>query len=93
MFHKVPEGAIETLFDEQNQPLFKRVDLGKYLGIKNIKNNFREFSSHHAHYRSEIEGIGVTNTLGRAKNPHDIFIILGSVIEIAVRSKNPRQFL
>ena len=27
LFHKVPAGAIETLFDEQNQPLFKRADL------------------------------------------------------------------
>ena len=27
LFHKVPAGAIETLFDEENQPLFKRVDL------------------------------------------------------------------
>ena len=37
LFHKVPAGAIETLFDEQNQPLFKRADLGKHLGIENIK--------------------------------------------------------
>ena len=33
LFHKVPTGAIKRLFDEQNQPLFKRADLGKYLGI------------------------------------------------------------
>ena len=33
LFHKVPAGANETLFDEENQPLFKRADLGKYLGI------------------------------------------------------------
>ena len=39
----MPAGAIETFFDEQNQPLFKRVDLGKYLGIKNIRDNFKEF--------------------------------------------------
>ena len=29
LFHEVPPGAIEMLFDEQNQPLFKRADLGK----------------------------------------------------------------
>ena len=29
LFQKVTAGVIETLFDEQNQPLFKRVDLGK----------------------------------------------------------------
>ena len=89
LFHKVPAGAIGTLFDEQNQPLFKRADLGKYLRIWNIRDNFKEFSSHHAHPRSEIEGVGHTDTLGRAKNSHDIFINLDSAIEIAVRSKKP----
>ena len=87
LFHKVPAGAIETLFDEQNQPLFKRADLGKYLGIRNIRDNFKEFSSHHAHPRSEIEGVGMTDTLGRAKNHHDIFINFDSAIDIAVRPK------
>ena len=37
LFHKLPAGTIETLFNEQNQPLFKRADLGKYLGIEDIK--------------------------------------------------------
>ena len=54
LFHKVPAGAIETLFDEQNQPLFKRADLGKYLGIEDIKNNFKDFPSHCNRSRSLI---------------------------------------
>ena len=90
LFHKVLAGAIETLFDEQSQPLFKRADLGKYLGIRNIRDNFKDFPLHHAHPRSAIEGVGLYNTLGRVKNPHDIFINLDSAIEIAVRSKKPR---
>ena len=68
----------------------KRADLGKYLGIRNIRDKFKEFSSHHAHPRSEIEGVGVTGTLGRGKNSHDIFINLDRAIEIAVCSKKPR---
>ena len=47
LFHKVPAGAIETFFDEQNQSLFKRADIGKYLGIRNIGDNFKEFPSHY----------------------------------------------
>ena len=90
LFHKVPAETIETLFDEQNQPLFKRADLGKYLGIRNITDNFKELSSHHARPWSEIEGVGPTNTLGRAKNPHDIFISLDASIEMAVRFKKPQ---
>ena len=48
LFHKVPEGAIERLFNEQKQPLFKRADLGNYLGIEKIKDNFKDFPSHYA---------------------------------------------
>ena len=54
LFHKVTAGAIERLFDEQKQPLFERVDLGKYLGIEKIKDNFKDFSSHYTCARSEI---------------------------------------
>ena len=90
LFQKVPAGAIETLFDDENQPLFRRSELGKYLGIRNIRENFREFLSHHACSRSEIEGVGVTYPPGQTKNSHDIFINLDSAIEIAVRSKKPK---
>ena len=34
LFHKVLGGAIEKSFDEQKQPLFKRANLGRYLGIE-----------------------------------------------------------
>ena len=88
LFQKVPAGATETLFDDQNKPLFKRSDLGKYLGIRNIRDNFKDFLSHHAHPRSEIEGVGVTYSLVRTKNSHDIFINLDSAIEIVVCSRN-----
>ena len=43
LFHKVSAGAVEPLFDEQNQTLFKRADLRKYLGIEKIKHNFKDF--------------------------------------------------
>ena len=83
-------GAIEMLFDNRNQPLFKRSDLGKCLGIRHIRDNFKEFSLHHDRSKSEIEGVGTTDSLGRIKNSHDIFINLDSAIEIVVRSKKPK---
>ena len=83
-------GAIEMLFDNRNQPLFKRSDLGKCLGIRHIRDNFKEFSLHHARSKSEIEGVGTTDPLGRTKISHDIFINLDSAIEIVVRSKKPK---
>ena len=69
LFHKVPAGAIETLFDEQNQPLFKRADLGKYLCIEDIKHNFKDFPSHYTHPRSEMEAGGQATPLGGKKIP------------------------
>ena len=56
LFHEVPAGAIETLFDAQNQPLFKRADFGKYLGIEDIRHNFKEFPSHYNRLRLDLEG-------------------------------------
>ena len=87
LFHKVPPGAIEMLFDEQNQPLFKRADLGKYLGVQNVKHNFKDFPSHYTRPRSDLKGGGLSSPLGRQKNLHDIVINLDGSTEMAVRSK------
>ena len=65
--------------------MFKRADSGEYLGIRNIGDNFKDFPSHYAHPRSEIEA-GLTASLGRVKIPHDMFINLDGS-EMAVRSK------
>ena len=89
MFHKVPAGAIETLFDDQNQPLFKRADLGKYLGIEDIRQTFKDFP--YTRLRSDMEARGRDPSLRKAKNPHDIFINLDGSIEVAVRSKKPKE--
>ena len=90
LLHDVHAGAIETLFDEQNQPLFKRADLGKYLGIEDIRHNFRDFPSHYNCLRLDLEGGGPAPTLERTKNSHDIFINLDVSIEMAVQSKKPK---
>ena len=54
LFHKVPAGTIETLFDDKNQPLFKRGDLGRYLGIGDKRHNFKDFPSHYTSARSKF---------------------------------------
>ena len=66
LFHKVPAAAIEMLFDN-HQPLFKRADLGKYLGIEDIKHNFKDFPSHYTRPRLDLKGGGLTPSLGRRK--------------------------
>ena len=91
LFHKVPAaGASETLFDDQNQPLFKKGDLGKYLGIEDIRHYFKDFPSHYSLPRSDLKWGDLTPSLGRTKDLHDIFINLDGSVEMAVRSKKPR---
>ena len=70
--------------------MFKRADLGKYLGIEDIRHNFRDFPSHYNHLRLDLEGGGLAATLGRTKDPYDIFINLDGSIEMAVQSKKPK---
>ena len=55
LFNSVPVGAIETLFDDQNQPWFKRADLGRYLGIVKVKNSMH-IPSHFMCKRQDIRG-------------------------------------
>ena len=90
LFHKVPAGVIETIFDDQNQPLLKRADLGKYLGIEGIRHNFKDFPSHYTRPRLDLEAGDRTLSLRKTKNPHEVFINLNGSLEMAVRSKKPK---
>ena len=87
LFNSVPAGAIETLFDDQKQPWFKRADLGRYLGIVDIRHMFKGIKTTS---RLEIIGVVQTPSLGKRKNPHDAFVNLESALEIAVRSRKPK---
>ena len=44
LFHKVPAGAIETFFDDQNQPLFKRGSFRKVPRHRRYKTQFQGLS-------------------------------------------------
>ena len=45
LFDDVPAGTIETLFNEENQPLLKGADLTNYLDIADIANNYKNLIS------------------------------------------------
>ena len=57
---------------------------------RNIKHNFKDFPSHYARPRSDLEGVGLTAPFDKTKNPHDIFINLDVSIETATRPKNSK---
>ena len=90
LFNAVPPGAIETLFNDQHQPWFKRADLGRYLGIVKVKSSMH-VPLHFMCKRQDIEGVLVpTAPLGERKNPHDVFVNLDGAIYIATNTKNRR---
>ena len=92
LFNAVPAESIETLFDKQNQPWFKRADLGRFLGVVDIKRNFVGVMK--THTRLSISGEGPTPSRsgirGGGKNLHDVFVDLGTALEITHRSRKPK---
>ena len=89
LFNAVPAGAIETVFDDQNQPWFKRADLRRYLGIVKVKNSMH-IPSHFMCKRQDIKGVWPTVPLGKRKNSHDVFVNLDGAIYIATNSKKEK---
>ena len=89
LFNSAPAGAIETLFDDQNQPWFKSADLGRYLGIVKVKNPMH-IPSPFMCKRQDIEGECCTVPLGKRKNPHDAFVNLDDAIYIATNTKKEK---
>ena len=84
LFNAVPAGAIETVFDYQNQPWFNRADLGRYLGIVKVKHSMH-IRSHFMCKRQDIKGVLVppqSGMRGGSKKPHDVFVNLDGAIHI-----------
>ena len=92
LFQAVPTGAIEVL-DGADRPYFKRADLGRFLGISDIRHTFGNVVTKSRFQLTEPGG-GLTPSrsgmLGGGKNPHDAFVDLEAALEIVVRSKKPK---
>ena len=92
LFDAVPAGAIEVLAD-RGLPQFKRADLGRFLGLADVKRNYSNVATKS---RSELIRPGIRSThprsgmLGGGKNPHDAFVDLEGALEIVVRSRKPK---
>ena len=86
-------GAIETLFDDQNQPWFKRACLGWYLGILDIARNFKggiKTMSRLEIMEGQCQQLPQSGMRGGGINRHDAFFNLDGALEIAVRSNKPK---
>ena len=65
LFNAVPVGAIEVLFDYSKQPWPKQVDVGNFIGIKNMRDVTAKFSTDEKKSRSEI----TVNLTDRSSKP------------------------
>ena len=92
LFNAVPTGAIEVIFDINNQPWFKRADLGRYLGIIKIRDSFTNFQAEFLKRREEIssEKNPRFGTRGGGKNSHDMFLSLDGVKKVVVGTRKPK---
>ena len=85
LLNAVPAGAIEVLSDANGAPHFKRADLGRFLGLVNVKGAYRELKTIS---RKALFKTG--DTLLRGQNDHDVFFTLDDAMEIIVRSNKPK---
>ena len=86
LFNAVPAGAIEIL-SSGGKPYFKRADLGRFLGIVDVKAAYRDVGT----ISRKILSVGVSLTHpSQRQNDHDAFVDLDAALEIVVRSRKPK---
>ena len=85
LFNAVPAGAIEILYDEQNQPWIHRAQYGRYLGLQHIHTSIPKNLQHEVYNREQIVGCQRLAPLGESKNVHDTFVSLNLALYIAMR--------
>ena len=92
LFNAVLAGAIEILYDEQNQPWFKQVHVGEFIGITNMSDATSKFGVEDKKNRDKIT-LGSTEgsyTLPKHAKLHDGFLSVNGVTTVLVNSRKPK---
>ena len=87
IFNAVPAGAIEVLSDANAALHFKRADLGRFLGLVNVKATYRDISTVS---RKLLSNRVISPHPSQRQNDHDAFVDLEAALEIVVRSRKPK---
>ena len=87
LFNAVPAGAIEVLSDANGVPHFKRADLGRFLGLVDVKATYRDTSTVS---RKLLSNGVISPHPSQRQNDHDAFVSLDAALEIVVRSRKPK---
>ena len=84
----IPAGAIEILYDEQNQPWFKQVHVGEYISIANMRDATSKVDPEDKKSRAEITDGSYTPP--KHAKPHDDFLSVNGVTTIVLNSRKPK---
>ena len=87
LFNGVPAGAIEVISNAEGLLQFKRADLGRFLGLVDIRAAYRDVKTTS---RKLLIPHASDACLPKDKNDQDAFIDLDGALEIVVRSKKPK---
>ena len=92
LFNAVPAGAIEILYDEQNQPWFKQVNVGEFIGIANMSEATSKFGVENKKNRDKITLRSTESSYTPPKHakPHDGFLSVNGVTTVVVNSRKPK---
>ena len=75
--------------DATGAPHFKRADLGRFLGIVDMRHSFENVATKPRSQLIRQGGVGAP-TLLQSQNDHDVFVDLNAALEIVVRSRKPK---
>ena len=87
LFNGVPAGAIEVISNAEGLLQFKRADLGRFLGLVDIRAAYRDVKTTS---RKLLIPHASDACPPKDKNDQDAFIDLDGALEIVVRSKKPK---
>ena len=92
LFNAVPAGAIEILYDEQNQPWFKQVHVGEYISIANMRDATSKLDPEDKKSRAEINVNRPEGSYSPPKHakPHDHFLSIDGVKKVVVGTRKPK---
>ena len=95
-FKETSKVTIDTLFHEQNQSLFKRTDLGRYLGIVDIAQNSEGLNSHYFVWKDvkkqAKQALSCSSMIGGGKNLLNILVTIDDAKHILLHSKKVNAF-
>ena len=90
LFSAVPAGAIKVLFDDQNQPWFKRAHVGRFLGLLQVEKLLNRLNKCEIRTRRELSRAYISTTCKIRGQGDENFPSVYGVMYAVFNSRNPK---